>query len=129
MTVTAVSTDPQALTMTIETEFDASPERVWQLWADPRQLERWWGPADLPRHVHAAQPGARRSRRVPDDRARRRSAPRLLGDPGGRTAASTRLPRRVSERRRYAEYRHAAGDDACHDRGGRRRGLAHVDRD
>jgi uncharacterized protein YndB with AHSA1/START domain len=44
MTVTAVRKDPQALTMTIEAEFDASPERVWQLWADPRQLERWWGP-------------------------------------------------------------------------------------
>jgi uncharacterized protein YndB with AHSA1/START domain len=43
MTVTAVRKDPQALTMTIEAEFDASPERVWQLWADPRQLERWWG--------------------------------------------------------------------------------------
>jgi hypothetical protein len=25
-------------------EFDAPIERVWQLWADPRQLERWWGP-------------------------------------------------------------------------------------
>jgi hypothetical protein len=35
MTVTAVSKDPQALTMTIDAEFDASPERVWQLWADP----------------------------------------------------------------------------------------------
>src|SRR6266508_4564968 len=44
MTVTAVRKDPQRLTMTLEAEFDASPERVWQLWADPRQLERWWGP-------------------------------------------------------------------------------------
>jgi uncharacterized protein YndB with AHSA1/START domain len=44
MTVTAVRKDPQALTMTLEAEFDASAERVWQLWADPRQLERWWGP-------------------------------------------------------------------------------------
>ena len=44
MTVTAVRKDPQTLTMTIEAEFNASPERVWQLWADPRQLERWWGP-------------------------------------------------------------------------------------
>ena len=41
MTVTAVRKDPQALTMTIDAEFDAPPERVWQLWADPRQLERW----------------------------------------------------------------------------------------
>lgn len=40
MTVTAVRKDPQTLSMTLEAEFDASPERVWQLWADPRQLER-----------------------------------------------------------------------------------------
>ncbi|HET8785459.1 MAG TPA: SRPBCC domain-containing protein [Candidatus Limnocylindrales bacterium] len=48
MTVTAVRKDPQALTMTLDAEFDASPERVWQLWADPRQLERWWGPPGYP---------------------------------------------------------------------------------
>ena len=42
MTVTAVRKDPHRLTLTIEAEFDASPERVWQLWTDPRQLERWW---------------------------------------------------------------------------------------
>jgi uncharacterized protein YndB with AHSA1/START domain len=36
------------MTMTVETEFDTSPERVWQLWADPRQLERWWGPPTYP---------------------------------------------------------------------------------
>ena len=48
MTVTAVHKDPKALTMTISAEFDASPERVWQLWADPRQLERWWGPPTYP---------------------------------------------------------------------------------
>ena len=40
MTVTAVRKDPAALTMTLTAEFDASPERVWQLWSDPRQLER-----------------------------------------------------------------------------------------
>ncbi len=48
MTVTAVSKDPEALTMTVTAEFDATPERVWQLWADPRQLERWWGPPTWP---------------------------------------------------------------------------------
>jgi uncharacterized protein YndB with AHSA1/START domain len=48
VTVTAVRTDPQALTMTLEAEFEATPERVWQLWADPRQLERWWGPPPYP---------------------------------------------------------------------------------
>lgn len=48
MTVTAVRKDPHALTMTLDAEFDASPERVWQMWADPRQLERWWGPPSYP---------------------------------------------------------------------------------
>ena len=48
MTVTSVQKDPDALTMTLTAEFDASPERVWQLWADPRQLERWWGPPTYP---------------------------------------------------------------------------------
>jgi len=33
---------------TITAEFDAPVERVWQLWADPRQLERWWGPPGYP---------------------------------------------------------------------------------
>jgi uncharacterized protein YndB with AHSA1/START domain len=61
MTVTAVRKDPQALTMTLEAEFDASPERVWQLWADPRQLERWWGPPTYPATVttHNLTPGGR----------------------------------------------------------------------
>jgi uncharacterized protein YndB with AHSA1/START domain len=48
MTVTAVHKDPDALTMTLTAEFEASPERVWDLWADPRQLERWWGPPTYP---------------------------------------------------------------------------------
>lgn len=61
MTVTAVHKDPNALTMTITAEFDASPERVWQLWADPRQLERWWGPPTYPATFtrHALTPGSR----------------------------------------------------------------------
>ncbi len=48
MTVTDVRKDPQNLTMTLDAEFDATPDRVWELWADPRQLERWWGPPTYP---------------------------------------------------------------------------------
>ena len=61
MTVTNVRKDPQKLTMTLEAEFDASPERVWQLWADPRQLERWWGPPTYPATFtkHDLAPGSR----------------------------------------------------------------------
>jgi uncharacterized protein YndB with AHSA1/START domain len=61
MTVTAVHTDPDALTMTLHAEFDASVDRVWQLWADPRQLERWWGPPTYPATMttHDLRPGGR----------------------------------------------------------------------
>jgi len=48
MTVTAIRKNRESRTMTLEAEFDASPERVWRLWADPRQLERWWGPPTYP---------------------------------------------------------------------------------
>jgi uncharacterized protein YndB with AHSA1/START domain len=48
MSVTSIRKDPEALTMTIEAEFDAPVDRAWQLWADPRQLERWWGPPTYP---------------------------------------------------------------------------------
>lgn len=61
MTVVAVDKDPARLTMTLDAEFDASPDRVWQLWADPRQLERWWGPPTYPATVtaHDLRPGGR----------------------------------------------------------------------
>ena len=61
MTVTAIRKDPRALTMTIDAEFEATPDRVWQLWADPRQLERWWGPPAYPATVtaHDLRPGGR----------------------------------------------------------------------
>ena len=61
MTVTAVHKDPQSLTMTMQAEFEATPQRVWQLWADPRQLERWWGPPTYPATFtkHDLTPGSR----------------------------------------------------------------------
>jgi uncharacterized protein YndB with AHSA1/START domain len=61
MTVIDVQKDSEALTMTLTAEFDATPERVWQLWADPRQLERWWGPPTYPATVdaHDFRPGGR----------------------------------------------------------------------
>jgi uncharacterized protein YndB with AHSA1/START domain len=61
MTVTAVVKDAAAATLTLTAEFDASPERVWELWADPRQLERWWGPPTYPATFtsHELAPGYR----------------------------------------------------------------------
>jgi len=59
MTVTDIRKDPRSRTMTLDAEFHASPERVWQLWGDPRQLERWWGPPTYPATVdtHDLRPG------------------------------------------------------------------------
>src|SRR5262249_51712768 len=48
MTVTNVVKDTDALTLAITAEFDAPVDRVWELWQDPRQLERWWGPPPYP---------------------------------------------------------------------------------
>src|SRR5688572_8313393 len=48
MPVTGVEKDPVALTMTVSAEYDAPVERCWELWADPRRLERWWGPPEWP---------------------------------------------------------------------------------
>ncbi len=48
MAIITTSKDLDALTMVVVAEFDAGTERVWQLWADPRQLERWWGPPEWP---------------------------------------------------------------------------------
>ena len=44
MSVTRVEKDPESLTMTVTADLDATVERAWQLWADPRQFEKWWGP-------------------------------------------------------------------------------------
>ncbi len=61
MTVTAIRKDPGSRTMTLDAEFEASPERVWQLWSDARQLERWWGPPAYPAtfDAHELRPGVR----------------------------------------------------------------------
>jgi uncharacterized protein YndB with AHSA1/START domain len=48
MTVTNVEKNVDTLTLMITAELDAPIDRAWQLWADPRQLERWWGPPTYP---------------------------------------------------------------------------------
>ncbi|MEP7764829.1 SRPBCC domain-containing protein [Sanguibacter sp. 25GB23B1] len=48
MTVVSTTKDPEALRFTIVADFAAPPARVWQVWADARQLERWWGPPTWP---------------------------------------------------------------------------------
>jgi uncharacterized protein YndB with AHSA1/START domain len=56
-----IDKDLANLTLTVTARFDAPVERVWQVWADPRQLERWWGPPAYPATVidHDLVPGGR----------------------------------------------------------------------
>ena len=51
MTVINVDKDLSACTMVVTSEFDAPVDLVWQLWANPRLLERWWGPPTYPATV------------------------------------------------------------------------------
>jgi len=59
VTVIDVTKDPDARTLTIAARFDAPVARVWRIWSDPRQLERWWGPPEYPATVleHDLSPG------------------------------------------------------------------------
>jgi uncharacterized protein YndB with AHSA1/START domain len=51
MSIVSVEKDVDTHSLTLVAEFDAPIERTWQLWADPRQLERWWGPPTHPSTV------------------------------------------------------------------------------
>ncbi len=59
MSVTRVDKDLDHLTLALVADFPAPAERVWRLWSDPRQLERWWGPPTYPATVerHDLTPG------------------------------------------------------------------------
>ncbi|NUT37346.1 MAG: SRPBCC domain-containing protein [Hamadaea sp.] len=61
MPVTDVQHDLDALTLTITADFAAPVERIWQVYADPRQLEKVWGPPTYPATVveHDFRPGGR----------------------------------------------------------------------
>ncbi len=48
MPVTDVTTDPEALTMTLVGDFPVPVARVWSAFTDPRQLELFWGPPGWP---------------------------------------------------------------------------------
>ena len=51
MPVTDITKDLEARSIVITAEFAAPVERVWQVYADPRQLERVWGPPSHPATV------------------------------------------------------------------------------
>jgi uncharacterized protein YndB with AHSA1/START domain len=51
MSAVDITKDLENATLVVTSMFAASPDRVWRLWADPRQLERWWGPDPYPATV------------------------------------------------------------------------------
>lgn len=61
MPVTDVQHDLDSRTLTIVADFAAPPARIWQVYADPRQLEKVWGPPTYPATVvdHDLRPGGR----------------------------------------------------------------------
>lgn len=90
MPVTDVQQDLDNLTLTITADFAAPVERIWQIYADPRQLEKVWGPPDCPATFvdHDLRPGGRANyfmtgpngevRRLLADHRRRRAEELLL---------------------------------------------------
>ncbi len=61
MPVTDVTHDLDARTLTITAQFAATPERLWQVYADADQLAQIWGPPTHPATVveHELRPGGR----------------------------------------------------------------------
>jgi uncharacterized protein YndB with AHSA1/START domain len=48
MPITSVTSDAAALTLTVVGEYPVPVERLWEAFADPRQLEKFWGPETWP---------------------------------------------------------------------------------
>ncbi len=48
MPIRSVTSDAHALTLTVVGEYQVPVERLWDAWADPRQLEKFWGPEGWP---------------------------------------------------------------------------------
>jgi uncharacterized protein YndB with AHSA1/START domain len=48
MPITSVTSNAEALTLTIVGDYPVPVARLWEAWADPRQLERFWGPESWP---------------------------------------------------------------------------------
>jgi uncharacterized protein YndB with AHSA1/START domain len=61
MPITSVESDPVALTLTAIGDYPVPVARLWKAWADPRQLERFWGPPQWPATFtrHDMKPGGR----------------------------------------------------------------------
>ncbi len=61
MPVTDVSHDLDARSLTIVADFACPPKRIWEVYANPRQLEQVWGPPTYPATFvdHDLVPGGR----------------------------------------------------------------------
>src|SRR5680860_414061 len=61
MPLSSVVNDPEALTLTVVADFPVPVERLWNAYADPRQLEKFWGPPEYPAKFtrHDLFPGGR----------------------------------------------------------------------
>ena len=46
--LTSVTKDAATLTLTVVGDYPVSQQRLWDAFADPRQLERFWGPPAFP---------------------------------------------------------------------------------
>ncbi len=48
MPLKSITTDPESLTLTAIGDYPVPVSRLWAAFADPRQLERFWGPPEWP---------------------------------------------------------------------------------
>lgn len=48
MPLTSITKDAATLTLTVVGDYSVSQQRLWDAFADPRQLERFWGPPSWP---------------------------------------------------------------------------------
>ncbi|GGE76495.1 SRPBCC family protein [Nesterenkonia cremea] len=66
MPVTHIQKNPEALTLTVTSDFAVPVRRLWDAYADPRQLEKFWGPPTYPATFtrHDLSPGGRSEYRM-----------------------------------------------------------------
>ena len=88
MPITSVTSDAEALTLTVVGDYPVPVERLWEAYADPRQLERFWGPETWPatftRHDLAPGGGSAYYMTGPDGSVSRGWWRFLAVDPGRR---------------------------------------------
>ena len=48
MPITSVTSEPERCTLTVVGDYAVPVRRLWEAWADPRQIERFWGPPSWP---------------------------------------------------------------------------------